>query len=86
MEPTSSKIQALLRPCRVTLLKRICCISHVLVTRAYSIIERDLVKDGRLLRLRVHLADYPGALHRLTGVLAEQRTNIVGKTRATKGC
>jgi threonine dehydratase len=36
-----------------------------------------LVKDGRLVRLRVHLPDYPGALHRLTGILADHRANIV---------
>jgi threonine dehydratase len=47
------------------------------VTLLARIIERGLVKDGRLIRLRVHLPDYPGALHRLTGVLAEHRTNIV---------
>jgi threonine dehydratase len=47
------------------------------VTLLSRIIERGLVKDGRLVRLRVHLADYPGALHRLTGVLSELRTNIV---------
>ncbi|MGD0975774.1 MAG: threonine ammonia-lyase [Candidatus Korobacteraceae bacterium] len=41
------------------------------------IIERGLVKDGRLIRLRIHLPDYPGALHRLTGVLARHRANIV---------
>jgi len=35
------------------------------------------VKDGRLVRLRVHLPDYPGALHRLTGILADHRANIV---------
>src|SRR5713226_7129700 len=37
------------------------------VTLLARIIERGLVKDGRLVRLRVHLPDYPGALHRLTG-------------------
>lgn len=41
------------------------------------IIERGLVKDGRLIRLRIHLPDYPGALHKLTGVLARLRANIV---------
>jgi threonine dehydratase len=41
------------------------------------IIERGLVKDGRLVRLRIHLPDYPGALHTLTGVVAQQRANIV---------
>jgi threonine dehydratase len=47
------------------------------VTLLSRIIERGLVKDGRLVRLRVHLPDYPGALHRLTGVLALRRANIV---------
>src|SRR3989441_453052 len=47
------------------------------VTLLARIIERGLVKDGRLVRLRIHLPDYPGALHRLTGVLAEHRANIV---------
>jgi threonine dehydratase len=47
------------------------------VTILSRIIERGLVQDGRLIRLRVHLPDYPGALHRLTGVLSENRANIV---------
>jgi threonine dehydratase len=41
------------------------------------IIERGLVKDGRLVRLRIHLPDHPGALQRLAGVIAEQKANIV---------
>jgi threonine dehydratase len=41
------------------------------------IIERGLAKDGRRIRLRITLPDYPGALHKLTGVLAERRANIV---------
>jgi threonine dehydratase len=47
------------------------------VTLLARIIERGLVKDGRLVRLRVHLGDFPGALHRLTGILAQHRANIV---------
>src|SRR4030081_3276237 len=47
------------------------------VTLLARIIERGLVKDGRLVRLRVHLPDYPGALYRLTGILADHRANIV---------
>ena len=47
------------------------------VTILSRIIERGLVQDGRMIRLRIHLPDYPGALHRLTGVLSEHRTNIV---------
>ena len=41
------------------------------------IIERGLVKDGRLVRLRVHLPDHPGALQRLSGVIADKKANIV---------
>ncbi len=47
------------------------------VTILSRIIERGLAKDGRLIRLRIHLPDYPGALHRLTGLLAGLRANIV---------
>jgi len=53
------------------------CGGNIDVTLLSRIIERGLVKDGRLLRLRIHLPDYPGALHRLTGILAELRANIV---------
>lgn len=41
------------------------------------IIERGLVKDGRLLRLRIHLPDHPGSLQRLAMVIAEHKANIV---------
>jgi threonine dehydratase len=41
-----------------------------------KIIERGLVKDGRLVRLRVTIPDHPGALHRLTGEIAAVRANI----------
>lgn len=53
------------------------CGGNIDVTLLSRIIERGLVKDGRLVRLRVHLPDYPGALYRLTGLLAEHRANIV---------
>jgi threonine dehydratase len=53
------------------------CGGNIDVTLLSRIIERGLVKDGRLVRLLVHLPDYPGALHRLTGILAERRANIV---------
>ncbi len=53
------------------------CGGNIDVTLLARIIERGLVKDGRLIRLRVHLPDYPGALHRVTGILAELRANIV---------
>jgi threonine dehydratase len=41
------------------------------------IIERGLVKDGRLVRLAVILRDRPGALARLTALVAEERANVV---------
>jgi threonine dehydratase len=53
------------------------CGGNIDVTLLARIIERGLVKDGRLVRLRVHLPDYPGALHTLTGILADHRANIV---------
>ncbi|HEY6766804.1 MAG TPA: threonine ammonia-lyase [Candidatus Sulfotelmatobacter sp.] len=53
------------------------CGGNIDVTLLSRIIERGLVKDGRLVRLRVHLPDYPGALYRLTGILADLRANIV---------
>jgi threonine dehydratase len=53
------------------------CGGNMDVTLLSRIIERGLVKDGRLVRLRVHLPDYPGALHKVTGILANHRANIV---------
>src|SRR3984893_3167995 len=53
------------------------CGGNIDVTLLARIIERGLVKDGRLVRLRVLLPDYPGALYRLTGILADHRANIV---------
>lgn len=47
------------------------------VTLLARIIERGLVKDGRMIRLRIHLLDRPGALHELTRIIAEHRANIV---------
>jgi threonine dehydratase len=41
------------------------------------VIERGLVKDGRLVRLRVHLRDRPGSLARLTALLAADRANVL---------
>jgi threonine dehydratase len=47
------------------------------VTMISRIIERGLVKDGRLVRLGVILRDQPGALARLTALIAECRANIL---------
>src|SRR5262249_21798956 len=42
-----------------------------------QIIERGLVKDGRLVRVSVLLRDRPGALARLSAVVAEARANVL---------
>ncbi len=47
------------------------------VTLLSRIIERGLVKDGRLWRIRIHLPDHPGALQRLASVIADQKANII---------
>ena len=41
------------------------------------IIERGMVKDGRLVRVRVELPDHPGGLQKLAGLIAAERANIV---------
>ena len=53
------------------------CGGNIDVSLLSKIIERGLVKDGRLLRIRVYLQDRPGALHSLTQILARERANIV---------
>jgi threonine dehydratase len=50
------------------------------VTTLSRIIERGLVKDGRLVRLRITLSDHPGGLQALTTVIAQQHANIVQVT------
>jgi len=47
------------------------------VTLLSRIIERGLVQDGRMIRLRIHLLDKPGALSELTKLIASHRVNIV---------
>lgn len=47
------------------------------VTLLSNIIERGLVKEGRLVRMRIPLPDHPGSLQRLTTILAAERANIV---------
>jgi threonine dehydratase len=41
------------------------------------VIVRGLVKDGRLVRLRVRLRDRPGSLARLTALIAAERANVL---------
>jgi threonine dehydratase len=53
------------------------CGGNIDVTLLSRIIERGLVQDGRLIRLRIHLLDRPGALTELTTLIAGHRVNIV---------
>ncbi len=53
------------------------CGGNIDVNFLSRIIERGLVKDGRLVRLRLKVPDHPGALHRLTGVIARHRANVI---------
>jgi len=41
------------------------------------IIERGLVKDGRLVRLRLRALDQPATLHKVLGLIAEKRANVM---------
>ncbi|MGP8260542.1 MAG: threonine ammonia-lyase [Acidobacteriaceae bacterium] len=53
------------------------CGGNIDVTLLSRIIERGLVQDGRLVRLRIVLLDKPGALHELTRLIAAHRANII---------
>ncbi len=41
------------------------------------VIERGLVRDGRLVRIVVHLQDRPGQLARVSAVVASHRANVI---------
>ena len=53
------------------------CGGNIDVTLLARIIERGLVQDGRMILLRIHLLDKPGALSELTKLIAAHRVNIV---------
>ena len=53
------------------------CGGNIDVTLLARIIQRGLVKDGRLVRLQIHLADRPGSLQTLSTLIAHERANIV---------
>lgn len=53
------------------------CGGNIDVTLLSRIIERGLVQDGRLIRLRIHLLDRPGALVELSQLIASHGVNIV---------
>ncbi|MBB3189653.1 threonine ammonia-lyase [Halomonas cerina] len=42
-----------------------------------SVIQRGLVRSGRIVRIRVGISDVPGSLAELTRLLAEQRANVI---------
>src|SRR5512133_3855478 len=41
------------------------------------VIERGLVKDGRLVRISVHLQDKPGQLAKVSAIVANHRANVI---------
>jgi threonine dehydratase len=41
------------------------------------VIERGLVKDGRLVRISVALLDKPGQLARVSSIIASHRANVI---------
>jgi threonine dehydratase len=41
------------------------------------VIERGLVKDGRLVRISVHLQDKPGQLAKVSAIVANARANVI---------
>jgi threonine dehydratase len=47
------------------------------VTLLSRIIERGMLQDGRMIRLRIHLLDKPGALADLSRLIAQHQANIV---------
>jgi threonine dehydratase len=54
------------------------CGGNIDVTLLSRIIERGLVQDGRMIRLRIHLLDKPGALADLTRLIASYRDEYCG--------
>jgi threonine dehydratase len=42
-----------------------------------SILMRGLVREGRLVRLRIEITDVPGALSRISGLIGDQGGNII---------
>lgn len=53
------------------------CGGNIDVTLLSRIIFRGLVKDGRLVRMQVHLSDRPGSLEQLSRLIAARHANIV---------
>jgi threonine dehydratase len=66
--------------------RAVCVVSggNIDVNVVARVIERGLVRDGRLVRINVHLLDKPGQLAKVSAVIATHRANVteVHHTRA----
>ena len=56
------------------------CGSNIDMNILSRLIERDMAKHARLLRIKVSLPDRPGSLHVVSGLLAEMRANVLEVT------
>jgi threonine dehydratase len=60
--------------------KKVCCIvsgGNIDVNVLSLIIERGLIEQGRLVRIKIRLHDRPGALAELSEVVAGTRANVL---------
>ncbi len=60
--------------------KRVCAVlsgGNIDVNVVARVIERGLVKDGRLVRIRVALLDKPGQLAKVSAVIANHKANVI---------
>lgn len=60
--------------------RRVCCVltgGNIDTRLLGSVITRQLVKDGRLSRLRIAAADSPGSLAEITAIISEAGANVV---------
>jgi len=60
--------------------KRVCAVvsgGNIDVNVVARVIERGLVKDGRLVRINIRLLDKPGQLAKVSAVISHHRANVV---------
>jgi threonine dehydratase len=60
--------------------KRVCAVvsvGHIDVNVVARVIERGLVKDGRLVRINIRLLDKPGQLAVVSGIISGLRANVI---------
>lgn len=60
--------------------KKVCtpiCGGNIDMNLLSRIVEKGFLKNQRLLKLNVIISDRPGSLHKLTGILAELKVNIL---------